>query len=59
MQERNQQPRDPGRHVHHWILDEPTGPICLAICRDCKDERAFRTWQQELEYVPREERALA
>lgn len=28
-------------HVHHWLLGEPGGPVSLARCRDCGEQRQF------------------
>lgn len=38
-------------HAHHWVLDEPNGPVSNAVCRRCGAEREFRNWLDEIDFI--------
>jgi len=36
-----------GDHSHHWIIDEPNGPVSSGLCKICFDRRDFRNSSEE------------
>lgn len=30
--------------VHHWIIDEPEGPVSKGYCKKCGEEREFQNY---------------
>jgi len=51
-------PSAPG-HAHHWVIDEAAGPQSHGVCRECHEERDFRNWLTETDFVTRGERLYA
>ena len=33
-------------HAHHWILDEPNGPVSLGICKVCHATQEFKNFSE-------------
>ena len=33
---------DAYRHIHHWLIQEASGPVSRGTCQSCKEERDFR-----------------
>ena len=46
-------------HIHHWMLEEASGPLSRGSCRECHAERDFHNWLPELDFVTRTERNIA
>lgn len=46
-------------HAHHWVIEEPGGPLSTGRCKLCGQIRAFRNWIQEADFVTNEERKTA
>jgi len=38
-------------HAHHWVIDEPDGPMSHGRCKDCGAVKAFRNWIEEIDYI--------
>lgn len=38
-------------HSHHWVIDEPNGPLSTGRCKSCGEVRAFRNWIAEIDYI--------
>jgi hypothetical protein len=46
-----------GEHVHHWVIEEPHGPVSRGACKRCGAAREFRNFFDDL--VPQDERRPA
>ncbi len=44
--------------THHWMLEEPNGPITLGICKKCLDKKEFTNTQRVSAWTTRSERGL-
>ena len=44
--------------THHWILEEPNGPVTLGVCKKCLDKKEFKNNQNTSAWMTREERGL-
>jgi hypothetical protein len=38
-------------HAHHWLIDEPDGPVSRGHCKGCGAVKAFRNWIEEIDYI--------
>jgi len=36
-------------HTHHWLIEEPNGPLSQGTCCSCGATRLFRNWIEEIE----------
>ena len=32
---------------HHWIIEEPTGPVSRGVCQQCEEVREFKNYIEE------------
>ena len=46
-------------HTHHWLIDEPNGPLSQGTCRACGATRVFRNWIEEIEMATNKDWATA
>lgn len=46
-------------HAHHWVIDEPGGPVSAGTCKLCGATRPFKNWIEEADYLTSEERKSA
>jgi len=49
---REQRPQPPERPAtacqHHWVIDEPSGPMVHGVCKKCGHERDYEVCPPEL-----------
>lgn len=43
------------KHTHHWLIDEPSGPISMGCCIGCGKEKEFKNWLAETDFITNEE----
>lgn len=41
--------------VHHWIIEEATGPTSMGECIKCNTTRVFKNWIADSDNVTNEE----
>ncbi len=46
-------------HTHHWLIEEPNGPVSQGTCRSCGATRVFRNWIEEIEIATNKDWASA
>ncbi len=46
-------------HTHHWLIEEPNGPLSQGTCRACGATRTFRNWIEEIEIATNKDWATA
>ena len=44
--------------THHWMLEEPNGPVTLGICKKCLSKKEFKNNQNTSAWTTRAERGL-
>jgi hypothetical protein len=45
----------PADHAHRWVIEEPNGPISRGRCKICRQERDFKNWLSETDFITNEE----
>ena len=43
-------------HAHRWRIGEPEGPESVGTCAVCGENRTFRNWLSESDFITNEER---
>lgn len=46
-------------HAHHWVIDEPGGPVSAGRCKYCGATKPFKNWVEEADFLTSEERKTA
>jgi hypothetical protein len=46
-------------HAHHWVIEEPSGPMSRGVCKRCGEEREFKNWLSDADFVTNEEHRQA
>ena len=36
---------------HHWIIEAPTGPVSVGVCRLCEEVREFKNYIESAPWV--------
>ena len=46
-------------HAHHWIIEEPSGPLSGGRCKTCGANKAFKNWLADGDFITNEEHRTA
>ena len=51
--------KTPLEHAHHWIIEEPSGPLSGGRCKSCGASKAFKNWLADGDFITNEEHRAA
>lgn len=43
-------------HKHHWRIEEPNGPVSRGCCKGCGEQKDFKNWLSESDFLLNSER---
>ncbi len=46
-------------HAHRWRIDEAQGPKSRGVCKICGEERYFKNWLEDSDFITNEEHRQA
>lgn len=46
-------------HAHRWVIEEARGPKSRGICKVCGEEKLFKNWLEDSDFITNEEHRQA
>ena len=59
MAEKTQTASRPADHFHRWRIDEPSGPRSQGVCKVCGEQKEFKNWLSDMDFITNEEHRSA